>query len=150
MNAPEALTRLIEFAALRMRAARELVDNPDFDTHDPKWQADIENTEVAISICTAMLNTILPIVRFRCYIENSLRGSPPKKLEYTVCAVRMEDILSALKPLGKSNGTIRVSVFEQFPGKAEMISGYGGYAKSPVFTKWLKDLPSLESMPTVQ
>lgn len=86
-----------------------------------------EQNTLAIGICQAMLNTALPVARFRCFVRIESGGSSGH--EYTVCATKIEEIVTALRPLTLYSTSVYVSLWEQKPMGADMLSGYQGKSK---------------------
>lgn len=88
-------------------------------------EEDKQNT-LAIGICQAMLNTALPVARFRCFVR--VESGVDAGREYTVCATKIEEIVAALRPLARCRQptALYVSLWEQKAMGAEMLSGYQG------------------------
>lgn len=151
MNAAEALTRLIDVSDRYLKIA-EL--NEDIDTIE-KFN---DETRTAAAVCTAMLNTFLPIARFRGHVEidaGQQKSSPGRaKLaatsEFTACSVSMDGIRSSLASLSSVDTQVRVTIFEQRSTGADMLTGYQGPTKHQNFRRFLEGLNALETLPTVQ
>lgn len=118
-----------------------------------------EQDEVAIAIIQAMLNTALPVARYRAFVE--VDQDQPKRSkfqervavrdEYTVCGVTMASLISGLVGITHVVTNVKVTVFEQRADGADMISGYQGQTKGKAeWARFLRGLTALESMPTVQ
>lgn len=138
MNALEAMTRLIEVgdkSLTRRVHADEGIE-----------QARLEQIELALAICTAMLNTALPVAKYRCFVK--IEETFPKTdndTETTVCGVRMKDIRAALRPLSNARRKVYITIFEQRKDGAEMISGFQGYTRgSSGYTHWLESLSAFD------
>lgn len=164
MQAVEALTILIragDEVASNRRYAAELPDT-DFPTPSADRTSRVEEAEqlsVASAICQAMLNTALPVAKYRAFIE--VEDEQPKRSkfqqsiavshEFTICSVNMAGIISGLKGVTQVPTNVKVTVWEQRANGADMISGYQGQTKGkPDWARFLNGLLALESMPTVQ
>lgn len=148
MQAAEALTRLIamgdELLGLHpsQRPANE----------------DKEREELAITIAQAMLNSMIPVARYRVHVEidaeqplrKSAEDARAVHEEFTACATQMHGILGALIGITMTKTNVRVSLWEQRPTGADMISGYQGPTKCLAYKTWLQEIVALETMPTVQ
>lgn len=86
-----------------------------------------EQNTLAIGVVQAMLNTALPVARFRCFVK--LETGSDTGSEYTICATKIEEIVAALKPLTRITMTVYISLWEQRPLGADMLSGYQGKTK---------------------
>ena len=117
MQPVEAITRLL---AIADQQGQDLGGPVDPDT--PAGQ-----DQLAVSITQAMLNTALPVARFRAFVRIESGGSSGH--EYTICATKIEEIVTALKPLTLFSTTVYVSLWEQKPMGADMLSGYQGKSK---------------------
>ena len=109
MQAVEALTRLIDIADA-------MADAEDAEK--------AEQDQLAISICQAMLNTALPVARFRCFVQ--VESGKHLGREYTLCGVKIEDIVAGLTPLSRAGTKVYVTLWEQRATGADMIEGYQG------------------------
>lgn len=144
MNGAEALTRLIG-AADQLRSRIE------------DWKEQ-EELQVASAVCQAMLNTMLPIARFRAHVEidaGQAKRTPGKaKLaatsEFTACSVTMDGIRSSLTALSSVETNVRISIWEQRANGADMLSGFQGKTKTQQFRIFMEGLNALEALPTVQ
>jgi len=155
MQALEALTRLLSIADIHLgteRARREELEEggPEMDEMDRK--------EIAVSICQAMLNTAIPVARYRAFVQ--VDDVQPKRTahqagravehEFTVCSVDMDGIMSGLIGVTAVPTNVRVTIWEQRADGADMISGYQGQTKTMKYRQFLQALKALETMPTVQ
>lgn len=155
MQALEALTRLLSIADIHLgteRARRAELEEggPELDEMDRK--------ELAVSICQAMLNTAIPVARYRAFVE--IDDYQPKRTrvqedravlhQFTVCAVDMDGILSGLIGVTSLPTNVRLTIWEQRADGADMISGYQGQTKTMKYRQFLQGLKALETMPTVQ
>lgn len=140
MQAVEALERLISEAdaQLSLNTSR-FTDAPELSDHE-------KSLETAASICQAMLNTALPIARFRAHV--SIEEGDVKS-EFTICAVTIAGVKASLSGLKRSALTIVTHLWEQKPGNAEMLSGYQGSSKAPNFRLWLSSIDRYQTEPTV-
>lgn len=127
MQATEALTRLIEIADKALTAEREVTEEPE------RQEGVLAEGETAVAICQAMLNTALPVARFRVFVQ--IESGREKGREYTICATRIEDIVAALYPLGLMSREIYVTLWEQRPTGADMIEGYQGNSSARISRK---------------
>lgn len=155
MQALEALTRLLSIADIHLvteRARRAELEEggPELDEMDRK--------EVAVSICQAMLNTAIPVARYRAFVEvddvqpkrTKVQAERAVRHEFTVCAVDMDGILSGLIGVTTVPTNVRLTIWEQRADGADMISGYQGQTKTMKYRQFLQGLKALETMPTVQ
>lgn len=149
MQAVEALTRLIAMADARMtQDSDQILETLEEGGPEAK---EIEQDQLAVAICQAMLNTALPVARFRAHVQ--IEDSTDKKVpqgEFTISAVNMLSIRAGLEVLMRHPLNVMVSLWEQRETGADMISGYQGLTKIQNFRTWVKGLDSLETMPTVQ
>jgi hypothetical protein len=114
--------------------------------------------DLASAVATAMLNSMIPVARFRAFIE--IDDVQPKRSkseeerapfhEFVVCSVSMAGIASGLLGVTNVKTNTRITVWEQRQTGADMISGYQGETKCFNYRAWVKGLPSLEALPTVQ
>lgn len=128
MQAVEGLTRLIAIA-----------DQTYKDLGDPQDEAErkeFENDQVAISIAQAMLNTALPVARFRVFVR--IESGRETGREFTICAVNIEDIVAALYPLSTMVRQVYISLWEQRQTGADMLEGFQGWTHSPGQKKALR------------
>lgn len=153
MQAVEALTILIRAGDEKAAALRNAEQDPVISEEQS------EELSIATAICQAMLNTALPVAKYRAFIE--VEDEQPKRSkfqqsiavshEFTVCSVNMAGIISGLKGVTQVPTNVKVTVWEQRANGADMISGYQGQTKGkPDWVRFLNGLLALESMPTVQ
>jgi len=142
MNGLEAMTRVL---ALSEQAIRDR----GIDPQDP---ANMEDRDViAMAVISALLNTAMPIVRFRAHVQ--IEDCETKKVpqgEFTVLGVNMTSIRAGLETLMQHPLKVHVSLWEQRATGADMISGYQGPTKAQNFRVWIRSIESLQAMPTVQ
>lgn len=108
----------------------------------PEQVERVENIEIAISTVQAMLNTALPIARFRCFVSVQA-GKPPKgpiRDDYTVCSASMAGITAGLIGLAHTRVDVHATVWEQGALGAEMLSGYQGPSKVSRYRSWIESL----------
>lgn len=147
MTPLEAMTFLIKQVDDQMSATRQL---SEITQMQPEEQAHCEEVELAISVITAMLNTALPIARFRCFVsvdKHSLLKSRVHE-EFTVCAVNIAGIKGGLIGLNEHRTDVHVTLWEQRATGAEMLSGYQGPTKGKRYRNWLDSLNVLEAPTT--
>lgn len=144
MQPVEALTRLIQVTDLSIAEAKSQIN-----TEDSIIASEIEQNEVAVAIGQAMLNTALPVARFRAHVTIDKIG-PSSKLglgDFTVCGVSIPSIKNGLIGLSHEGVEVHVSLWEQKATGADMLSGYQGHSKSRNFRLWLADIDALEGTP---
>lgn len=144
MQAVEALTRLIRVTDLSIAEAKSQVN-----MEDSIVASEIEQNEVAVAIGQAMLNTALPVARFRAHVTIDKIG-PSSKLglgDFTVCGVSIPSIKNGLIGLSHEGVEVHVSLWEQKAAGADMLSGYQGHSKSRNFRLWLADIDAFEGTP---
>lgn len=144
MQPVEALTRLIQVTDLSIAEAKSQIN-----TEDSIIASEIEQNEVAVAIGQAMLNTALPVARFRAHVTIDKIG-PSSKLglgDFTVCGTSISSIKNGLIGLSHEGVEVHVSLWEQKAAGADMLSGYQGHSKSRNFRLWLADIDDLEGTP---
>ena len=144
MQPVEALTRLIQVTDLSIAEAKSQIN-----MEDSLVASEIEQNEVAVAIGQAMLNTALPVARFRAHVTIDKIG-PSSKLglgDFTVCGVSIPSIKNGLIGLSHEGVEVHVSLWEQKATGADMLSGYQGHSKSRNFRLWLADIDSFEGTP---
>jgi hypothetical protein len=157
MQAVEALTRLLAIADTHLQQERCRRASPDLEEGGPEMD-EMDRREIAVSICHAMLNTAIPVARFRAFVE--VDDLQPKRSkvqeeravlhEFTVCAVDMDGIMSGLIGVSSIPTNVRLTIWEQRPDGADMISGYQGQTKTMKYRQFLRGLKALDKMPRVQ
>ena len=152
MNSLEALSRVLAHVEGNLRTMRELITNPDYSGElTADWHKNREDTEVAVAVCQAIMNTALPIARFRAHVEvTPVDGEKGHRREFTVCAVDIPGIQAGLVGVKGYTGSVLATLWEQKAGGADMLSGHQGYCKGPLFSKWIKSLIELEDAKMVQ
>jgi hypothetical protein len=150
MQAVEGMTRLIALADELIKEEGVLVLGTRDLVLDGALTEDIEMEELklAAAVCTAMLNTALPVAKYRVFVRFD-KCFPKEEIgtEYTLCGVRMSDIRAALRSLDHHNREVYITIFEQGEAGADMISGYQGQTSTinRKYRKWLDSLSALES-----
>lgn len=136
MQAVEALTRLIAIADRRgIDSDKELAERL-------KDSDEAAKDQLASSIAQAMLNTALPVARFRCFVQ--IESGKRKGREFTICAVNIEDIIAALGPLSTTATKVYINLWEQRATGADMLEGYQGWTRTATDKKMQMFLKSLE------
>lgn len=146
MQAVEALTRLIKTTDDAVRGFKDEVPEENKSDEDRDW---VTQTEVAVAVAQAMLNTALPVARFRAHVTIDKIG-PSSKLglgDFTVCGVSIPSIKNGLIGLSHEGVEVHVSLWEQKAAGADMLSGYQGHSKSRNFRLWLADIDAFEGTP---
>lgn len=145
MQASEALQRLIG-----------LVDelHQTFEG-DPIPEDDL----TAVAVCQAMLNAMIPVARYRAYVEIDPADQQPKRTkeqqkravhhEFVISSIPMDGIIAGLVGVTNIPTKCKISVFEQEAQGAKMISGYQGETKCQQYRLWLESLKALETLPTI-
>lgn len=144
MQPVEALNRLIALA--------DIITAPP-STHRHRTEEEQEQDALAISVCQAILNTALPVARYRVFVR--LEKTYPQSdvnSEYTVCCADIKSVIGALRQLAGQKREVYVQVWEQKKMGAEMVSGYQGITNglssgARRYTDWLKALSYLEDQP---
>lgn len=144
MQAVEALTRLIKVTDLAILEAKNQIN-----MEDSILASEVEQNEVAVAVGQAMLNTALPVARFRAHVTIDKIG-PSSKLglgDFTVCGTSISSIKNGLIGLSHEGVEVHVSLWEQKAAGANMLSGYQGHSKSRNFRLWLADIDAFEGTP---
>lgn len=143
MRAIEALERLIKMSDDLLGL---------HPSHRPENE-DCEDDKAAIAICQAMVNTAIPIARFRIHAE--VRNPNPKKTktglcDFTVSGTTIQSVKAGILALKDEEAQGYVTLWEQHADTAEMLSGYQGTLKSQKFRLWLQQIEYYQTEPTVQ
>lgn len=153
MQAVEALTRLIaagDEVASNRRYAAELPT--DFEPATEERQANREyaaQIELAVAVAQAMLNTAIPVARFRAHVTIDKVG-PSSKMglgDFTVCGVSIPCIKNGLIGLSHEANEVHITLWEQKSTGADMLSGYQGHSKSKNYRLWLSAIDDFEGVP---
>lgn len=105
-----------------------------------------EELQLATAVITAMLNTAMPIARYRAFVEVTETFKKTKsdlsvlEGEFTICAVDMTSLKSGLAALYASDVLVRVVIFEQRPDGADMVEGFQGMTRSQNYRVWYRSL----------
>lgn len=143
MQAVEALTRLIALGDA------ELKMNSTYGTEAQELSPNEEELSTSVAVAQAMLNTALPVARFRAHVTIDKIG-PSSKLglgDFTACGVSIPSIKNGLIGLSHEGVEVHVSLWEQKATGADMLSGYQGHSKSRNFRLWLADIDAFEGTP---
>lgn len=136
MRALEALTRVIA------HAEAELNLNSTRGTDAVDQSESEKELEEAVELCKAILETALPLARYRVHVEFRPTFGDKGPYEYTLCAVRLNDVVKALSNLRMAE--IRVNVWEHKTSSASLIFGFQGMVGSKPFKLFLSHLTDLE------
>lgn len=146
MQAAEVLTRVIAMSdELLSLHPSQRPENADVDKEShPDY--------VAVAVCQAMLNTAIPVARFRAHVSiEGVTGNTKLGLsEFTVSAVNIDGIKSGLVGLSMEGLAVYASLWEQRATGADMLSGYQGNTKTKGFREWLKQIDQFEVAPVIQ
>lgn len=151
MQAVEAIQLLILEADKRV-AFRKGFDPASVEEGGEKHEW-LNQTTLAIAVAQAMLNTAIPVARFRAFVE--VDDEQPKRTaaerdraifaEFTICGTTINSIRSGLIGLAQVQTNCRVLVFEQRATGADMVSAFQGTTKTQPYRTWLKSLSGLEA-----
>src|ERR1041384_3892988 len=121
MTSLEAINMLIHVADTHMSLSRQMSELAEMT---PEQREKIEDIEVAISVVQAVLNTALPIAKWRCFVqvEHKSKARGRVRDEFTVCAPNIHGILGGIIALQDHRINVHVTLWEQKPMGAEMIS----------------------------
>jgi len=143
MQPVEALTRLIALGDA------ELKQNSTYGTDNPELSPNEEQLSTALAIGQAMLNTAIPVARFRAHVTIDKIG-PSSKMglgDFTVCGVSIPCIKNGLIGLSHEANEVHVTLWEQKATGADMLSGYQGHSKSKNYRLWLAAIDDFEGVP---
>jgi|SRR4051812_30667258 len=146
MRAIEALERLIKLGDYALGL------HPSQRPENEEGQ-EFESNKAAVAICQAMVNTAIPIARYRAHVEVEQvwdKGAKIGVSDFSICSQNMAGIQAGIAALGRDNLTVRVTLWNQRADGADMLSGYQGQSKSQNFRIWYRDIVSLEQLPTIQ
>lgn len=95
------------------------------DTDSPRELTEYEQQlQLAVTVCQAMLNTALPVARFRCFVR--MESGKETGREFTICSANIEDIAVALYPMSLMSRFVYIALWEQRSDGASMLEGYQG------------------------
>lgn len=143
MQPVEALTRLIALGDA------ELKQNLTYGTDHQELSPNEEQLSTALAIGQAMLNTAIPVARFRAHVTIDKIG-PSSKMglgDFTVCGVSIPCIKNGLIGLSHEANEVHVTLWEQKATGADMLSGYQGHSKSKNYRLWLAAIDDFEGVP---
>lgn len=122
MQPAEAMTLLIALGDATLKL------NSSVGTGQPELSESEEQLQLALSVAQAMLNTALPVARFRLFVQ--VESGTDKGTEYTVCTPDIEGIISALHSLGVLSRKVYITLWEQRSTGAGMVQAYQGLTRS--------------------
>lgn len=141
----EAITVVLAEADDKMQLTRKMSELVEMT---PEQRERIENVEVAISVVTAVLNTALPVARFRAFVQvDTTSKKKAIRDEYTICAQSINGILAGLIGLQHVRVDVHASLWEQKPMGAEMLTGYQGPTRGMRYRSWIESLLMWEEKP---
>lgn len=125
MQPVEALLRLITIAdrSATPTSGTFAIDPASDFIPDAPTDEQVQD-QLAVSIVQAILNTALPIARFRVFVK--IESGRESGREYVICAVNIEDVVAAIYPLTQMARNVYVTLWEQRATGAEMLEGYQG------------------------
>lgn len=115
-------------------------------------EAEFQKEQQAIEKVELLLNTAVPIARFRMFVQvRSVGGAPPKKhkpvmmepCEFTVCSPTIAGLKMALEGLRRRPCDVFVSLFEQKEQSADYLTGYDGPSRGGGLYLWSSKLEEL-------
>lgn len=116
-----------------------------------------DREELALAVSQAMLNSMIPVARYRAFVE--VDEEQPKRSKYqesiaitgefTICSVNMAGIRGGMIGLSHVPTKVRVMIFEQRATGADVLTAYQGETKTVQFKRFLEGLHALETLPTV-
>lgn len=129
MQPVEALTILIAVgdATLANRSGTFPLNPQSEFVEDPLSEAE-ERVKLSVAVCQAMLNTALPVARWRAFVQ--IESGKEEGCEYTISGTKIEDIIAGLYPLGLIQRKLYVTLWEQRATGADMVEGYQGASRS--------------------
>ena len=152
MQPVEAMTILLDETSQKMALTHKMSELSEMTAEQKEW---CENVELAVSVGYAMLNTALPVVKFRVFIQvtkqlATRRGPPQIEVnEFTLCATSIKSIRDSLLDLETRKKTdVYINLWEQRADGATMHSGFQGNPRSKQFLLWVNSLDQFD--PTVQ
>lgn len=152
MQPVEAMTILLDETSQKMALTHKMSELSEMTAEQKEW---CENVELAVSVGYAMLNTALPVAKFRVFIQatkelTARRGDHQIEItEYTLCATSIKGIRDCLLDLTQRKKTdVYINLWEQRADGATMHSGFQGSPRSKQFLLWVDSLDQFD--PTVQ
>lgn len=135
MQAVEAMTILIALGDSALRL------NSTHGDKTPKYSDAEKQLQLAVSVAQAMLNTALPVARFRVFVK--IESGQEEGREYTICSDKIEDVVAALAPLSAMSRKVYITLWEQRATGADMIEAFQSWTKTAAHKKmkvWLNTL----------
>ena len=147
MQPVEALTRVIALADKELGRVDSILGPVDAEEINEEDYPD----QVAVAICNTMLNTALPVARFRAHVtvEDCKTGSRVGLGDFTISATSIDAIKNGMVGLTMEKVTVYASLWEQRATGADMLSGYQGETKTLGFRNWLREIDQYNAAPTV-
>lgn len=109
----------------------------------PELSPDDERLLRANTLIRKMLDTALPVARFRCFVsvdKATTIHKSPITAEYTICSPTIEGVIAGLIGLSENRTDVQATLWEQRTASADMISGWQGRSRSPSYKRWIKSL----------
>lgn len=147
MRAVEALERLLASAD---REINSRLIQQEVGSDLPQ---ELQDDMAAQAICQAMVNTAIPIARFRVHAEvksPDARKTKVGECDFTVCGTTIQSVKAGIIALLKEDAQLYVTLWEQSAAGAEMLSGFQGASWSQPFRNWIKQLDHFQTDPTIQ
>lgn len=156
MQAAEAVQRLIDMADRVIEDYSKVFTPELYDEGGPEVD-ELDRKKLAVAVSQAMLNSMIPVARFRAFVEvDELqpKRKPSEKYleirkEFTVCATDIAGVTGGLVGLSVLATNVRILLFEQRATGADVVTAFQGRTKSGQYRSWLKELDHLEANPTV-
>ncbi len=147
MQAAEAITRLIAIADTFLMVTPEQLAE-----YSPENRAQHEQDQLAISIAQAMLNSMIPVARFRVFIR--IESGEFSGTEFTVCCTDIRSVKASIKRLRMPGIKVYIQLWEQRPTGADMLLGFQGSTGTLVggkrsLDRWLESLDQFNASTTV-
>jgi hypothetical protein len=151
MQPTEAMQHLLSLADHQLKNLDDAEkhnkpEHEDFQTCAALILTQREQLSTATAVVTAMLNTALPVARYRVFVEVAHVHKKMSDLnavtvgEYTLCGVNMSQVKNGLAGLYAADADVRITVFEQRADGADMVEGYEGFTRSHGYRAWYRNL----------
>ena len=127
MQAVESITMLIALGDQALKL------NSSIGTDTPELSDSEQQLSTAVAVAQAMLNTALPVARFRAFVK--YESGKEQGREFTVCGVNIEDIVVALYPMTQMSREVYVTLWEQRSTGADMLKGFQGRTRQTDFKR---------------
>lgn len=143
MNSLEAMTRLIQLGVETLSLNHSLTEEGE-GKELSEYEAQLQT---AVAVCQAILNTAIPIARFRMHI--ALHESMP---DFTVSSPSTKAFIEILQLIRekRKNQLITASLWEQYATGAEMLHGFEGNTRADGFKHWIQQVKASEYGSQVQ